>query len=234
MRFEPGQKRVVELVAFAGARVVYGFAGDGDGTARPRRETRREEEPAMKIDRRAYAEMYGPTVGDRVRLADTDLIVEVERDLTVYGEEVKFGGGKVIRDGMGQSQRVAADCADTVITNALVIDWWGIVKCDLAIKDGKIAKLGKAGNPDIQPGVDIVIGAGTEIIAGEGHDRHRRRRRRAHPLHLSATDRRGADVRRHDDDRRRHRTGDRHGGDDVHARSLAHPPDARGGRKRSR
>jgi urease subunit alpha len=122
----------------------------------------------MKISRRAHAEMFGPTVGDRVRLADTDLIVEVERDLTIYGEEVKFGGGKVIRDGMGQSQRIAAECADTVITNALVIDWWGIVKCDIAIKDGKIAKLGKAGNPDIQPGVDIVIGAATEIIAGEG------------------------------------------------------------------
>src|SRR5271169_589528 len=122
----------------------------------------------MKLDRRAYAEMFGPTVGDRVRLADTDLIVEVERDLTVYGEEVKFGGGKVIRDGMGQSQRSAKDSADTVVTNALVIDWWGIVKCDIAIKNGKIAKLGKAGNPDIQPGVDIVIGAGTEIIAGEG------------------------------------------------------------------
>jgi urease subunit alpha len=122
----------------------------------------------MKIGRRAYAEMFGPTVGDRVRLADTDLIVEVERDMTIYGEEVKFGGGKVIRDGMGQSQRMAGDCADTVITNALVIDWWGIVKCDLSIKDGKIAKLGKAGNPDIQPGVDIVIGAATEIIAGEG------------------------------------------------------------------
>src|SRR5450432_4199459 len=122
----------------------------------------------MKIGRRAYAEMFGPTVGDRVRLADTDLVVEVERDLTVYGEEVKFGGGKVIRDGMGQSQRMSKDCADTVITNALVIDWWGIVKCDIAIKEGRIAALGKAGNPDIQPGVDIVIGAGTEIIAGEG------------------------------------------------------------------
>src|ERR1700674_613013 len=122
----------------------------------------------MKISRAACADMFGPTAGDKVRLADTDLIVEVERDLTVYGEEVKFGGGKVIRDGMGQSQRSAKDCADTVITNALVIDWWGIVKCDIAIKDGKIAKLGKAGNPDIQPGVDIVIGAGTEIIAGEG------------------------------------------------------------------
>jgi urease subunit alpha len=122
----------------------------------------------MKIGRRAYAEMFGPTTGDRVRLADTDLVAEVERDMTVYGEEVKFGGGKVIRDGMGQSQRRAKDCADTVITNALVIDWWGIVKCDIAIKDGRIAKLGKAGNPDIQPGVDIVIGAATEIIAGEG------------------------------------------------------------------
>ena len=112
--------------------------------------------------------MFGPTVGDRVRLADTDLVIEVEKDLTVYGEEVKFGGGKVIRDGMGQSQRRAREVADTVITNALVIDWSGIVKCDIAIKDGMIAKLGKAGNPDIQPGIDIVIGAGTEIIAGEG------------------------------------------------------------------
>jgi urease subunit alpha len=122
----------------------------------------------MKIGRRAYAEMFGPTVGDRVRLADTELVVEVERDLTTYGDEVKFGGGKVIRDGMGQSQRTAKDSADTVITNALVIDWWGIVKCDIAIKNGRIAKLGKAGNPDIQPAVDIVIGAATEIIAGEG------------------------------------------------------------------
>src|SRR5215471_13766842 len=115
----------------------------------------------MKIGRRAYAEMFGPTLGDRVRLADTELIVEVEKDLTVYGEEVKFGGGKVIRDGMGQSQRVARDSADTVITNALVVDWWGIVKCDIAIKDGRIAKLGKAGNPDIQPAIDIVIGPAT-------------------------------------------------------------------------
>ena len=122
----------------------------------------------MKIPRRAYAEMFGPTVGDRLRLADTELVIEVERDLTVLGEEVKFGGGKVIRDGMGQSQRPAADCADTVITNALVVDWTGIVKCDLGLKDGRIARLGKAGNPDVQPGVDIVIGPGTEIIAGEG------------------------------------------------------------------
>src|ERR1051325_745910 len=123
---------------------------------------------SYKMSRAAYASMFGPTTGDRVRLADTDLFIEVERDFTTYGEEVKFGGGKVIRDGMGQSQRAAKDCADTVITNALVIDWWGVVKCDLAIKNGRIAKLGKAGNPDIQPGVDIVIGAATEIIAGEG------------------------------------------------------------------
>ena len=124
------------------------------------------------LPRRAYAEMFGPTTGDRVRLADTNLIVEVEADYTLragsYGEEVKFGGGKTIRDGMGQSQRVSAEVADTVNTNALVIDHWGIVKCDIAIKAGRIARLGKAGNPDVQPGVDIVIGPGTEIIAGEG------------------------------------------------------------------
>ena len=122
----------------------------------------------LKINRRAYAEMFGPTTGDRLRLADTDLIVEVERDFTVYGEEVKFGGGKVIRDGMGQSQRESKDCTDTVITNALIIDHWGIVKADIGLKNGRISAIGKAGNPDIQPGVTIVIGPGTEIIAGEG------------------------------------------------------------------
>lgn len=122
----------------------------------------------LKINRRAYAEMFGPTTGDRVRLADTELIVEVERDFTLYGEEVKFGGGKVIRDGMGQSQRESKDCADTVITNALIIDHWGIVKADIGLKHGRISAIGKAGNPDIQPGVTIVIGPGTEIIAGEG------------------------------------------------------------------
>ena len=122
-----------------------------------------------RIARRAYADMFGPTTGDRVRLADTELFIEVERDLTIYGEEVKFGGGKVIRDGMGQSQRSrAAGAVDTVITNALILDHWGIVKADIGIKDGRIAAIGKAGNPDIQPGVDIVIGPGTEIIAGEG------------------------------------------------------------------
>jgi urease subunit alpha len=122
----------------------------------------------MKISRHAYAEMFGPTVGDRLRLADTELIACIEKDFTVYGEEVKFGGGKVIRDGMGQSQRMSKDCADTVITNAVIIDWWGIVKADIGIKAGRISGIGKAGNPDIQPGVSIVIGPGTEIIAGEG------------------------------------------------------------------
>jgi urease subunit alpha len=123
-----------------------------------------------KMSRSAYAQMFGPTVGDKVRLADTDLVIEVEKDFTNYGEEVKFGGGKVIRDGMGQSQRTRSEGAvDTVITNALILDHWGIVKADIAIKDGRIAAIGKAGNPDVQPGVDIIIGPGTEVIAGEGN-----------------------------------------------------------------
>ncbi len=120
------------------------------------------------ISRQAYAEMYGPTTGDRVRLADTELFVEVERDHTVYGDEVKFGGGKVIRDGMGQCQRASDDVVDVVITNALIIDHWGIVKADVGIKNGRISGIGKAGNPDVQPGVNILVGPGTEAIAGEG------------------------------------------------------------------
>ena len=124
---------------------------------------------SVKIKRSVYADMFGPTTGDRVRLADTDLIIEVEKDFTVYGEEVKFGGGKVIRDGMGQSQVTNKQgAADTVITNALIVDHWGIVKADVAIKEGYISAIGKAGNPDIQPGVTIVIGPGTDVIAGEG------------------------------------------------------------------
>ena len=119
-----------------------------------------------KINRSVYADMFGPTTGDRVRLADTDLIIEVEKDFTVYGEEVKFGGGKVIRDGMGQSQITNKQGAvDTVITNALIVDHWGIVKADVGIKDGKIFAIGKAGNPDIQPSVTIIVGPGTEVIA---------------------------------------------------------------------
>ncbi|WP_095109414.1 urease subunit alpha [Pseudomonas sp. Irchel 3E20] len=122
----------------------------------------------MKISRQAYADMYGPTVGDKVRLADTELWVEVEQDFTTYGEEVKFGGGKVIRDGQGQGQLLAAEVVDTLITNALIIDHWGIVKADVGLKDGRIAAIGKAGNPDIQPNVTIAVGASTEVIAGEG------------------------------------------------------------------
>ena len=122
----------------------------------------------VTISRQAYAEMYGPTVGDRVRLADTELFIQVEEDRTIYGDEVKFGGGKVIRDGMGQSQQPSAHVMDVVITNALILDHWGVIKADIGIKNGRIAGIGKAGNPDVQPGVDIVIGPGTEAIAGEG------------------------------------------------------------------
>src|ERR1700693_6066246 len=123
----------------------------------------------IKIARAAYAYMFGPTTGDRVRLADTDLIIEVEKDFCTHGEEVKFGGGKVIRDGMGQSQITNKQGAvDTVITNALILDHWGIVKADVGLTEGRIAAIGKAGNPDIQPNVTIIIGPGTEVIAGEG------------------------------------------------------------------
>jgi urease subunit alpha len=122
----------------------------------------------VKIDRETYAQMFGPTVGDRVRLADTELWIEVERDFTTYGDEAKFGGGKVIRDGMGQSQRPDSETPDVVITNALILDYWGVVKADVAVVSGRVSAIGKAGNPDIQDGVDIVIGACTEIIAGEG------------------------------------------------------------------
>ena len=120
------------------------------------------------ISRKAYADMFGPTTGDRVRLGDTELFIEVESDATVYGDEVKFGGGKVIRDGMGQSQRVASEVVDVVITNALILDHWGVVKADIGIKDGRITGIGQAGNPDVRPGVNIVLGPGTEAIAGEG------------------------------------------------------------------
>ena len=121
-----------------------------------------------RISRQAYAEMFGPTTGDRIRLADSELFIEIEKDFASYGEEVKFGGGKVIRDGMGQSQRNHRDVMDTVITNAVILDHWGIVKADIGIKTGKIAAIGKAGNPDIQPNVTMAIGGATEIIAGEG------------------------------------------------------------------
>jgi urease subunit alpha len=174
------------------------------------------------MSRAAYAQMFGPTVGDKVRLADTDLIIEVEKDFTTYGEEVKFGGGKVVRDGMGQSQRSRSEAAvDTVITNALILDHRGIVKADIGIKDGRIAAIGKAGNPDVQPNVDIIIGPGTEVIAGEGKivtaggiDTH---------VHYICPQ-----FRPHHNDGRWHRAGDRDGCHDLHARTLAYSTDAAG------
>ena len=168
VRFEPGQARTVTLVPYRGSRIVTGFSGQVMGPAGPDR-TGPGAADAARIPRAAYAAMYGPTVGDRLRLADTELFITVERDLTIHGEEVKFGGGKVIRDGMGQGQASrAAGAVDTVITNAVIVDWSGILKADIGLRDGRIAAIGKAGNPDIQPGVDIVIGPGTEVIAGEG------------------------------------------------------------------
>ena len=159
VRFEPGpDPRRATRGAGRQAQSVYGFRGEGTGKLGALTWSRSHA---------AYADLFGPTTGDRVRLADTALIIEIEKDFTIYGEEVKFGGGKVIRDGMGQSQ-VTADGARTVITNAMIVDHWGIVKADVAIKEGMIAAIGKAGNPDIQPGVTIVIGPGTDIIAGEG------------------------------------------------------------------
>ena len=161
--------------------------------------------PPTSLPRAHYAEMFGPTTGDRIRLADTELIIEVEKDFTTYGEEVKFGGGKVIRDGMGQAQTTRARGAvDTVITNAVILDHWGIVKADVGLKDGLIAAIGKAGNPDIQPGVTIIVGPGHRGDRGRRQDPHRRRLRFAHPFHLPAADRRGAHVRRHLDAGRRH------------------------------
>ena len=168
IRFEPGQSRAVTLVPYGGSRTVYGFNQQSMGTV----ELGAAASPAnagARMSRAAYAGMFGPTVGDKVRLADTELFVEVEKDFTHYGDEVKFGGGKVIRDGMGQSQARRADGAvDTVITNALIVDWTGIIKADIGLKDGRIVGIGKAGNPDVQSGVDIIIGPGTEAIAGEG------------------------------------------------------------------
>ena len=172
IRFEPGQTREVTLVPYGGTNTIVGFNAKTMGPVTlesPDAAYARRGNEAARMTRSAYAGMYGPTVGDKVRLADTELFIEVEKDFTTYGEEVKFGGGKVIRDGMGQSQVSRAEGAvDTVITNALILDWTGIIKADIGLKDGRIAGIGKAGNPDVQSGVDIIIGPGTEAIAGEG------------------------------------------------------------------
>ena len=223
-RARPGRSTWSPTTARASSQ---GFRGDVMGPAGRAQAVR---DAHMKtIDRAAYAEMYGPTTGDRVRLGDTDLWIEVERDHTVYGEEVKFGGGKVIRDGMGQSQRGSAEAADLVITNAVVMDATGIVKADVGMRSGRIIGLGKAGNPDVQPGVDIVIGPGTEIIAGEGclltagaidtHIHFISPQQVEHAL-MSGRD---------DDDRRRHRPGGGHERHHLHARALEHRAHAAGG-----
>ena len=189
VRFEPGEEKEIELTVFGGGRIIHGLNGlvEGPLEAPGARERavekarkagfgirgRGEEIVSLKIPRRTYADLYGPTKGDRIRLADTELIIEIEKDFTHYGDEITFGGGKVIRDGMGQSsgaQREGAHGAlDLVITNAVILDHWGIVKGDIGMKDGRIVKVGKAGNPDTMDGVDpdLVVGAATEVIAGE-------------------------------------------------------------------
>jgi urease alpha subunit len=171
VRFEPGETKTVELVRFSGTGRIVGLNGQTNHTTYTEEDSKSAVAP-LRISRRKYISMYGPTVGDRIRLADTGLVIEVEKDCAVYGEEVKFGGGKVIRDGMGQSSEItrAQGAPDTVITNALIVDYWGIVKADIGIRDGLIVGIGKAGNPAVMCGVDrnLVIGANTEIIAGEG------------------------------------------------------------------
>ncbi len=229
VRFEPGETKTVTLVAIAGARVIRGgnawASGPVVGWPRPAGRAM-----SHHIDRRHYADIYGPTTGDRVRLGDTDLVAEVEADATVYGDECKFGGGKVLRDGMGQAAGVSDERAlDCVITNALIIDWTGIRKADVGIKGGRIAGIGKAGNPDVMAGVTdgMVVGVTTEAIAGEGLHPDGRRHRRAHPLHLPAAGVRRAGQRRHDVHRRRHRAGDRHERDHLHPGCAARRADAR-------
>src|SRR4029079_500928 len=168
VRCDRAQSRTVRLTPYMGGREAHGFQGKVHGKLGAAAKVGRSNEGPTRISRAAYVHMFGPTVGDKVRLADTDLFREVEKEHRTYGEEVEFGGGKVIRDGMGQSQRTRAQGAvDTVITNALIVDHWGIVKADIGLKDGRIVGIGKAGNPDIQSKVDIVIGPGTEAIAGE-------------------------------------------------------------------
>ena len=194
----------------------------------------------LRIPRRNYADLYGPTTGDRVRLADSELIVEVERDYTVYGDEVTFGGGKVIRDGMGQSSVAVRDsedgALDLVITNALIIDHWGIVKGDIGVKDGKIVAVGKAGNPDTMAGVhpSLVIGAFYRGHRRRKQHRHRWRRRYAHPLHLPSASRNGAHRWHHDYARRWNWACDGNKRHDMHAGIVEHGANATSGVTRGR
>ena len=222
VRFEPGEEKEVELVEFAGERVILGHKGQ-------------RRKMSLSIPRRTYADLYGPTKGDRVRLADTELVIEVEQDFAVYGDEITFGGGKVIRDGMGQSSRATRSegALDLVITNALIVDHWGIVKGDIGIRDGRIVKVGKAGNPDTMEGVDpeLVVGASTEVIAGENLivtagaiDSH---------IHFISPQQiyEALIERHHDYDRRGHRSGDGHRRDHLYSGRLEPGANAGGGRR---
>ena len=191
---------------------------------------------SVQLSRKAYAKKYGPTVGDRIRLADSELIIEIEHDYTDYGEESIFGGGKSVRDGQNQcpiDEPMSPEHCDLVITNAVIIDHWGIVKGDIGIRAGRIVAVGKSGNPLTQRGVDprLVIGPGTEIIAGEGRICTAGGSRYPHSLHLSAADRDRHRLRHHHPDRRRNRLGHRNLGDDLHARRMEHHADAPGLRR---
>ena len=244
VRFEPGETKTVTLVEIAGDRVIRGGNDLGDGPVvgrgAPRRAVHGETSATSgapmshRIDRRHYADIYGPTTGDRVRLGDTGSSPRSSTTPRVYGDECKFGGGKVLRDGMGQAAGVADDDAlDCVITNALIVDYTGIYKADVGIKDGLIAGIGKAGNPDVMAGVTRRHGRRRHDRGHRrrGADPHRRRHRRAHPLHLPAAGVRGDRQRRHDVHRRRHRAGHRDQRDDLHARGAPHRADAPGDRR---
>ena len=225
VRFEPGQEREVELVRYGGERRVYGFTGRVMG------EPRRRRHDDASIDK-PTPRCTGPPSAIASASPTPSSVIEVEEDRTIYGEEVKFGGGKVIRDGMGQSQREQRRSRSTRSSPTRSSSITGASsRPTSASRHGRIARIGKAGNPDVQPNVNIVIGPGTEVIAGEGLDRGAGRHRRAHPFHLPAADRRRADERRHHHDRRRHRTRRGHQRDDVHARPLAHRAHAAGGRR---
>ena len=181
------------------------------------------------MDRRQYTDMFGPTKGDRIRLADSDILVEIEKDFTTYGDEVKFGGGKVIRDGMGQSATATREkgALDLLITNVVILDHWGVVKADIGVRDGRICGIGKAGNPDLMDGVqaNLVIGASTEVIAGEGLDCHPRWGGYPYPFYLPTTDRGSYLLRNNNNDRRWNRPGHRNQRDHLHPRGVESPSD---------
>ncbi len=232
VRFEPGQSRTVRLTPYLGGRESHGFQGRVGGKLGPIAKVGPSNEGPTRISRSAYVHMFGPTVGDKVRLADTDLFIEVEKDHTTYGEEVKFGGGKVIRDGMGQSQRTRAQGAvDTVITNALILDYWGVVKADIGLKGGLIVGDRQSRQSRYPTGRRYRHRSRHRGDRGRRQDHHGRWHRLPHPFHLSAAGRRRALQRHHHHDGRRHRSGARHARHHRDSRSLAHGPHAAGRRR---